>query len=137
MKLYLDANVAIALVLEEENSARARTLLAGAEGLILSDFARAECVSSLGRFVRTGRLSDRAARRTIAALDALGAQCGQCVLDPLDLAQAEGWMRSLTLRLRTPDALHLALTLRCGARLATMDRALAGDAATLGIPLAA
>lgn len=137
MRIYLDANVAIALVLAEENSGRARSMLAGATTLVLSDFARAECVSSLGRFVRAGRLSDRAARRTLLSLDALAGRAEGWTLEPGDLARAEGWMRSFTLRLRTPDALHLALALRSGARLATMDRTLAEDAATLGIPLAA
>jgi predicted nucleic acid-binding protein len=46
-------------------------------------------------------------------------------------------MRRLDLTLRTPDALHIAISGRVGATLATFDEKMAAAARVVGLPVAA
>ncbi len=138
MSLYLDASVVVSLLLSEDAAPQARSMIAAEpDDLLLSDFARAEFASALARRVRMRAMDGPSARLAFAALDALAARTAPCGIEPADIAQAEAWLRRLDLNLRTPDALHLAAAGRLGARLATLDAAMADAARALGVPLAA
>ena len=136
MRLYLDASVLVALLVQETHSKQALALVAGhAPGaLLVSDFALVEAASAVSRRVRMGRLTQAEGRRI---LDNLKLWCTQaattCPLGPADLAQAGVWLERLDVNLRAPDALHAAMSLRLSAQLATLGVGLAQSASALGV----
>lgn len=54
----------------------------------------------------------------------------------VDVMAAEGFIRRLDLNLRAPDAIHIAMTMRLGAALATFDDRMAEAARALGCAVA-
>jgi predicted nucleic acid-binding protein len=125
----------VPLFTEDAFSDRAESLIAAAaQSLLVSDLTSAEFASVLARQVRTGALAADGASAAFLALDAWKLRLPTPVaLEPSDFAEAERLMRRLDLALRTPDALHLAVTTRLQAELATFDKRLARDAAALGL----
>lgn len=100
---------------------------------VVSDFAAAEFASSLGRKVRTGHLIAEHAQMAFVAFDAWVARVAtRVVMAPSDVAGAQAWLRRLELNLRAPDAIHIAMAQRLGARIATFDRRMATSARSLG-----
>ena len=81
-----------------------------------------------------GRLEERHARLAFANFDAWATRaCEYIDTTPADMRRAEGIMRRLDLTLRTPDAIHVAIALRVGATLGTLDAKMASDARHLGV----
>lgn len=135
MSLYLDASVVLALFVKDGHHARAMRLVeVESARLLISDFARAEFASGVSRWVRIGDLDERVARATLATFDAWTATHANGVtILSADVLAAAAYIRRLDLPLRTPDAIHIAIAQRQGARLATFDAKLADCARTLGV----
>ena len=80
------------------------------------------------------RLGQRRPTRACAALDAWIVNVARReTLTAGDVANAIGLVRRLDLGLRAPDALNIAITQRCGARLLTFDDKMARSARSLGV----
>jgi predicted nucleic acid-binding protein len=102
--------------------------------LLISDFAIAEFSSGVARRARAGDIDKSDAAAVFAALDAwIGNAARREAVTAGDVASAIGLVRRLDLGLRTPDALNIAITQRCGARLLTFDDKMAQSARALGV----
>jgi hypothetical protein len=125
--LYLDASVLVAtLVQEDATPAVLRFLAQAGEPLLVSDFAAAEVASGLSRLVRMGKISTELGRNTLARFDIWRqSDTSHTEFDNSDIVEADGLVRRFELKLRTPDALHLAVSLRISAKLVTLDDTLA------------
>ncbi|MEJ0066785.1 MAG: type II toxin-antitoxin system VapC family toxin [Caulobacteraceae bacterium] len=136
MALYLDASVMLPTLVAEATSSTVLGFLAAAtDELLVSDYAAAEVASALSRLVRMGRLSTDAGRNRLARFDSWrNADTSPIALDNTDVQAAAVLVRRFELKLRTPDALHLAVSVRLGARLVTYDGTLADAAAACGTP---
>ena len=113
--VYLDASALIKLFVPEADSDRLNQSLAGLDDVIVSDLARTELASALGRRVREGRLSSASARRLYRDAQALASSCRAAELTPDAHRLAERLLLTSTAGLRSLDALHLALALANGA----------------------
>ena len=110
---------------------------AGASTPVVSDFAAAEFASAVARRVRTGQLTQVAAREAFEDLDVwLSGEVHRLQISSADVAATGGFVRRLDLNLRTPDAIHIAMCRRAGATLATFDMRLGEAAQVLGLMLA-
>jgi uncharacterized protein len=105
--------------------------------VIISDFGQAEFVAALGRKVRSRALTEAEATTAMENFGQWTAtSCQRVHVVSEDIAQATIWLRQFDLNLRAPDAIHLAITRRLGAELATFDVGMAAAARRLGVVLA-
>ena len=101
---------------------------------LVSDFAAAEVASALSRLVRMQELDREDAHQRLATFDAWLVLDATCVdLEPRDIRQAAALVRRFELRLRTPDALHVAICARLAASMVTRDANLAHAASAIGL----
>ena len=135
MSVYLDASVLVGLVSTDALAQQADTLLRSLrEPIVVSDFAAAEAASAIGRKVRSGDLSRADAQRAMAGLDAeIVASAFWVEIMSADVRSAASFLRRFDLSLRAPDAINIAVAIRLGATLATLDRRMATDARRLGL----
>jgi len=135
---YLDASVLVPLFCLDALNARAEAAIsAHAAEVVLSDFAVLEMSSALARKVRTGDLTPQEASAAFAAIDAFARNLDAAIeTTAADLATATALVRRLDLRLRGPDALHIAIAQRLGATLFTFDQRMAEAATVLGVAVA-
>lgn len=138
MTVYLDASVLVSLFTSDALSGRADRYFDGAlPAVLLSDFAAAEFASAVARKARTGALLVDEAHAAFAAFDAwVSTEATRVRVSPADISVADSFLRRLDLTLRAPDAVHIAMTIRLGAALATFDRAMEASARTLGCAVA-
>ena len=138
MSVYLDASILVSLFVHDASSARADALLRGTrQVVIVSDLAGSEFASALARRTRTGEQTIEDARTALANFDLWIAQAVHRVeTTAQDVATATSFIRRLDLALRTPDAIHIAITQRCGASLATFDQKMQASAEALGLVVA-
>jgi predicted nucleic acid-binding protein len=130
---YLDTSVIIPLFLGEARSLEAEALCANSE-IIVSDLASAEFSSALGLAARSRRLSEEAAHKVLAQFDAWIAQhAAPAETLSEDFSAATIMLRRFDLGLRTPDALHIAIAARLGAKLLTFDAKMTAAATALGL----
>ena len=134
MSLYLDASVLVALFVIDPASARAAAFLSAHPAIVvISDFGAAEFSSALARRVRMGDLTRQDGHVAFLHFDAWVARSARRQqIAAADIGMAERMLRRLDVNLRTPDAIHIALSLRMDARLVTFDRGMAAAAAALG-----
>jgi uncharacterized protein len=127
VSFYLDASVLVAtLVQEASTSAVLRFLSQASEPLLVSDFAAAEVASRLSRLIRMHKMTAEAARNALDRFDIWRqSDSRRTEIDNSDIVEANGLVRRFELKLRTSDALHLAVSLRISAKLVTLDGALA------------
>jgi predicted nucleic acid-binding protein len=137
LSLYLDASVLVpTLVAEAATEVVEAYLHAARQVRLISDFAAAEVGSGLSRLVRMGLLGSAEASARLADFDAWRAGTSSPVeVHPSDVRMAYVYVRRFDLRLRAPDALHLAIARRLDATLVTLDRRLVDAARELGISL--
>ena len=134
MSLYIDANVLVALFTGDALSERAASLVAAqSDPFIVSDVAALEFASAVARMVRAKVLSMKAARETFADFDAwiVGAELAK--LAPTDVDAASAIVRRLDINLHGADAIHVAIALRMGAGLITLDNKMRANARKLGL----
>lgn len=136
---YLDANLLVALCVEEPSSGKVDAWLANRSGdaILTSAWSLVETTSAIGIKVRRKDISTATAAAALELLD----QRIQPLLEVVEPAatvfrRAELLLRDFQLGLRAGDALHLAICLDFEAVvLATADTALAGAARRLGQPV--
>ena len=138
MNLYLDTSILVALFTKDPFTERADSFLEKHPSIVnVSDFAAAEFASAVARQVRAKEISSREARAAFSTFDAWISRAAQrSQITPSDIIAAEVFLRRLDLPLRAPDAVHIAITQRIGAALATFDARMSASARTLGTEVA-
>ena len=132
--VYLDASALVKLFVPEPGSDDLNQELAGLKDVIVSDLALTEMASALGRRTREQLLPRDQARRLYREASKLHASSHHAELTPPIHRRAERLMLSLTVPLRTLDALHLATALDVQAgTIVTFDPRLRGAAASQGL----
>ncbi len=132
--VYLDASALVKLFVPEEESDALNQALAGLTDVIVSDLALTEMASALNRRTREKRLTREEARRLYREASKLHASCHRAELAPPIHRRAERLMLSLTIPLRTLDALHLASALDAeAATVVTFDPRLRDAATSQGL----
>jgi uncharacterized protein len=134
--IYLDASAIVPLFVIEARSADARARVLGAT-LIASPLSLAEASSAIARRVRKGEILAADAEAKLKMLDAWAAGAvAACEITGEDFLAAMGLVRQFDLALRTPDALHIAIAKRLGAKILTFDATMAAAASALGLETA-
>ncbi|MGI9170799.1 MAG: type II toxin-antitoxin system VapC family toxin, partial [Caulobacteraceae bacterium] len=135
MRLYLDASALVASVVTEASSPIIDRLLLRAETAFeVSGLAVVEVSSAISRLYRMGVLSEQQARLRLEEFDIWLARDASLIQqNEADTQAANDFVRRFQLKLRAPDALHLAICQRREARLVTFDRRLATAAEALEI----
>ncbi len=134
MSIYLDASILVALFTVDALSSRADRFLDDlTSSVVISDFAAAEFVSAVAKFIRTREISRQDAQLCLSNFDTWTRNNARHA-DTMaaDVKAAETFLRRLDLPLRTPDALNIAIAQRSGATLATFDTKMAMCARSLG-----
>jgi uncharacterized protein len=135
MTPYFDASALLALLLNEPaGDAVDRFLQNDDQAVGVSTLCVAECSAAISGLVRMNRRSEPEAMALLQQLDGWLAAFSEraSVLDA-DIEDACLLVRRFDLKLRTPDAIHLAVTRRLGARLVTLDRPMTRTASLLNI----
>jgi uncharacterized protein len=132
---YLDASALVPMLVTEPNSAAIDQFLARYDAaLVVSDFAAAEVASALSRLVRTTLMTAEEASARLTDFDSWRSVATIIVdMEPADIRLANLYVRRFDLKLRAPDALHVAVCRRANLTLTTLDRRLADAASELGI----
>ncbi len=138
MSSYLDASVLTAAVIDEPATHAVRALLIGStQELLVGDFAAAEVASAVSRLVRMGQITADDAAGRLDDFEIWRAATSSVVeIHAADARLAYAYVRRFDLRLRAPDALHLAIARRLDATLVTLDKRLADAARELGVSVA-
>ena len=139
MSVYVDASVLVSLFTPDALSARVDELMRRTQAaIVISDFAAAEFASAISRCVRTRELAKNHARSVFGSFDEWSARETQRVeVTSADIAVTATYLRRLDLVLRAPDAIHIAIAQRIGARLMTLDKGMIKAARSLGAGLVA
>jgi len=131
--VYLDASALVKLFVPEGESDALNQALVGLTDVIVSDLALTEMASALSRRTREQRLTRNQAQRLYREASKLHASSHRAEITPPIHRRAERLMLSLTLPLRTLDALHLATALDTeAATLVTFDPRLRDAAGSQG-----
>ena len=135
MKAYVDASVLVPFIVAEAETERVIAFLANHRGrIVISEFAGGEVASAVGRLVRMGELTAALAGVRLSSFDAWrAAHAERTSIEDSDIAAAVALVRDYRLKLRMPDALHLALCVRHGYALATFDDRLTKAAQVSGV----
>lgn len=133
MSAYLDASIVVSLFLIDAFSRRARALMGATIGSIVTDWCVVETSSVIAKQARVGAIAPQDAEKAFANFDALRANLAFAETTGADMAVAAQFVRRADLALRGPDALHLAICARLGAKLLNFDAHLAAAANELGL----
>lgn len=139
MRLYLDSAVVVSAMTNEEASPRVQAWLESnaSEGYISSRWLLTEFASALAQKERRGDLRHDQVNTTAARFQATLLTLIHFVdFAEGDFARAAQLVRDLHTPLRASDALHLAIALRVGAMMVTLDQGLARAAAEAGVSVA-
>jgi predicted nucleic acid-binding protein len=134
--LYLDTSAVIPYYRPEHaSSAVQRLLMAEKTPVAISVLVEVEVASTLARLVRMKELDEQSARliQSAFAEDMAAGRYLVHALTSAHFALARDWLLGRKTPLRTLDALHLACAVVSEARLATLDRTLAGAGKKLGV----
>lgn len=134
MRLYSDASAFTAIILGDATaSAIARCLdVADAERLY-SDLGWGELIAAIGRRVRLGRLQAVPGNRALDRARHILQDWTDVQTQSADIVQASVWLSDFTVALKLPDAIHIAIAHRIGAKLVSTDRQQIAAARALGI----
>jgi hypothetical protein len=132
LTIYLDASVLFSVVHEDAHSERVSAWLVQLDDFAFSRWTVAEVSSALGVQARARRLPADVRQELELELDKWLVGRPVCAFVDADLVQARQLVRD-DVRLRTPDALHVAVALRNGYQLATLDADMAAAARALGL----
>lgn len=135
--IYLDASVVVPIFIAEPSSPMLDRWLATGPDICLSQWTVSEFSSALSHQQRSGRLDADEREAAETELDRWLSQGVTMIEIGNDDVQAARSLLRFDPVLRTPDALHLAVTERLGTALATYDRRLAASAASIGIEVIA
>ena len=132
---YFDASAIAAILLSERQGRRvADTLHASEAEIIVSEFCVAETSSAISRLFRMKERSREQAGQLLLDVDRW-VEATADIVDVVseDFARTTALVRDLQLKLRAPDALHLAIAERLEARLITLDANLHAAALAVGV----
>lgn len=131
---YFDASAIAAILLPEASSEAVAALVdTSVADIHVSEFSIAETSSAVSRLFRMKQHSRDEAERLFQDIDKWVEATALLVdVQNSDFARATDLVRELDLKLRAPDALHLAIAQRLDARLVTLDRNLAAAALAVG-----
>lgn len=135
--LYVDTSLLVSLIAAEPSTAPAQAWLAqqSEEKLVISDWVGTEVASALAAIQRNGGIDDRDRVRAAANLKALVTAAFTVLPVSRQAFRAAANMAGLVdLRLRSGDALHIAVAAEHGSGLATRDVAQAQAAEAFGVP---
>lgn len=136
MSVYLDANVLVALFVREPASARVATQMAELDDVIVvSDLAALEFASVVARNMRGSLLSPSDANEALADFDLWTVGAERVETTAADIASADVIVRRRDINLHGADAIHVALALRSGAILFTLDAKMRNNAKRLGLTI--
>lgn len=132
--VYLDTSVVVALMTREPLTDSVATWFADLDEMpVSSDWLLAEFASAISIKVRSGKLSDAAAKAIHKKFDVLAS--GGIRLAPVSreaFKEAAALSRTHKIGVRAGDALHLAVARELGAAtIATLDRTMADNAARM------
>lgn len=133
MSACLDASVVVSLFLIDSFSPRARALLGAAAGPIVSDWCVVEVSGVIARQVRLGAITAQDSRALFSNFDSWRTGLASVTTSEADMQAAAQFVRRADLALRGPDALHIAICARIGAKLMTFDARLGAAANVLGV----
>ncbi|HEY1750678.1 MAG TPA: type II toxin-antitoxin system VapC family toxin, partial [Caulobacteraceae bacterium] len=132
--IYLDTSVVLPLFFTDAHAPRVRAWLSRVTApSVISPWTVAEFSSAAAGHARMGRLADGDWVRAEAAFDIWAAGLQKAPVLTADFDMARNLIRRDRTRLRTPDALHLAIARRLDIALATLDGALAEAARQVGV----
>ena len=136
MSLYLDASAVMAVVAEEDANALVDPVIRNAgTSVLLSEFCLAECSAAVSKLAHMRIRTIGEADLLLDRLDRWAAALSnRTAIENSDVTQATGLVRRHELKLRAPDAIHIAAAHRLGATLVTLDRGMARAATALGLP---
>lgn len=127
MTIYLDTSALIPLHVDEPSSVSLASMVGKSIDLpMLSNYGVGEFSAVVSRYVRMALMSPPQAKALLADFDAwlpLGARLID--IAPHDLARATAIARQFDLKLRFPDALHVAICDNRAMTLVTRDRQMA------------
>lgn len=132
MLVYLDADVLLNAFLRGPNTRRAQRVIDHAGELAFSNWTRAEVASALSQRVRRRLSAAEEARAIVGRIDAWLQDRREVRVEDVDIEAATQLLERFDLKLRTGDALHLAISRRLDAHLATFDNDLASAAEAVG-----
>lgn len=136
MTVYLDTSVLMSLFQTDKHTERASAWIARVDAFVMSSWTLTEFSSALAVKTRMRNLLDRDRREFELQLDQwLRSRVVLSVVDA-DMVEARRLVRN-DVRLRAPDALHLALAARHGCSLATLDEDMAKVATDIGLQVIA
>ncbi len=132
---YLDTSVLAAYYCPEELSRRVQQMLQKMRTPAISPLVEVEFASALSMKVRTGQLDSASANKVLSQFQVhvSGAYYEMLPIHLREYTLARDWISRFTTRLRTLDALHLAVAFSHGQVLLTADKALASSGKSLGI----
>jgi uncharacterized protein len=134
VSVYLDANILVALLIPDPLTPKATAAVAKlADSLVVSDLAALEVASTVARKVRDGALSAKGGRAALANFDTWTGAAERLGLDASDISTADAIVRRFDINLHGSDALHVAMALRIGASLLTLDGKMRTNAKKLGL----
>ena len=134
---YLDASFLVALLVSDPLTSLAAKFAGDSlNSPIVSNLTGAEFASAISRRVRIGEFNLQQARTALSTFDDWMEAKRWVEVQSADFASATSFVRQFDLKLRTPDALHLAVVQRIGATLVTFDVGMTAAARMLFIPVA-
>ena len=135
MSFYLDASAIVPVLTAQSMTAAAERFMRRAAGpLWVSELGESEVAAAASRLVRMRELTGLQSSAMLDDFDDwFAAEASPVPLESSDFRTAITLVRRFELMLRTPDALHLAISMRLSAELVTFDRRLALTAQTIGL----
>lgn len=132
---YFDASVVVPYLMTEPHSEAVIAFMAEDDRTLqVSDFVVAEVSSAISRLVRMRKLTPADANSVLDDLDDwIEATTAPIEIEGGDVREATALVRQFNLKLRAPDALHIAICRRIDARLITLDINLADAARAVGV----
>ncbi len=132
MTIYLDTSVLVSLFQDDPHTGRALAWVEGVQDFVLSSWTATEFSSALAVRSRMRHLADRDRRELERQFDSwLKTRVVLSVLDA-DMTEARRLVRE-DVRLRAPDALHVAVAARHRCVMATFDADMAKVARDCGL----
>jgi predicted nucleic acid-binding protein len=135
---YLDTSVVVSMFVRDAHTERVGAWVASGVGdLAVSPWTSAEFSSALAGLVRAKAVLPTTRAAAERAYDTWTNQVEVTPVLQVDLEFSRDLLRHDRIKLRTPDALHLAIAHRLGFQLLTVDVAMTNAANDIGVPVVA
>lgn len=133
MTAYLDASSFTTLILKNEGWAPLQDWTSRQADLALSDFGWGEFISAMSLRFRRGLLTYAEAASLMTDARSFAERWARIRVRSRDIAGGTELVAHFDLKLRLPDAIHIAVAQRLGATLVTGDHRQAAAAKILGL----